>query len=154
MAKFPTEIEESVTVPASIDRVYAFLWDVVGSAACIPGIDRCENVGPDTYRFVYKERSTGPVSMTVRYTARYRGNGRDDISFEGISATDDNTDVRGQLRLAGEGDHTRITLKQRIAPDTPVPWLLQSLIRSFVEAETAGAARDYLANLRKSLSRA
>src|SRR4051812_29443116 len=101
MAKFPTEIEETVTVPAAIDEVYAFLWDVVGSARCVPGIDRCESVGPDTYCFVYKERSTGPVSMTVRYTARYRGNGSDEISFEGISAADDNTDIRGQLRLVG-----------------------------------------------------
>ena len=154
MAKFPTEIEESVTVPAPIQNVYAFLWDVPGSAVCIPGIDRCENVGVDTYRFIYKERSTGPVSMTVRYTARYRGNGADEITFDGISAADDNTDVRGTLRLADEGASTRITLKQRFAPDTPVPWLLQSLIRSFVEAEAAGAARDYLANLRKSLAKA
>jgi len=154
MAKFPTEVEESVTVAAPIERVYAYLWDVVGSAACVPGIDRCESVGPDTYRFIYKERSTGPVSMTVRYTAKYRGNGRDEITFEGISAGDDNTDVRGQLRLADQGPNTRITLKQRLAPDTPVPWLLQSLIRSFVEAETAGGARDYLANLRQALARA
>lgn len=154
MAKFPTEVEETVTVPAPLDRVYAYLWDVVGSSSCIPGIDRCENVGSDTYRFLYKERSTGPVSMVVCYTARYRGNGKDDIVFEGISADGDNTDVRGQLRLVAEGEHTRVTLKQRLAPDTPVPWLLQSLIRSFVEAEAGGAARDYLANLRKSLSKA
>ena len=154
MAKFPTEVEESVTVAAPIERVYAFLWDVVGSSSCVPGIDHCGNVGPDTYHFIYKERSTGPVSMTVRYTARYRGNGRDDISFEGISAADDNTDVRGQLRLTSEGANTRITLKQRLAPDTPVPWLLQSLIRSFVEAEASGGARDYLANLRQALARA
>lgn len=154
MAKFPTEVEESVTVAAPIEQVYAYLWDVVGSSSCVPGIATCESVGPDTYRFVYQERSTGPVSMTVRYTARYRGNGVDDISFEGISAADDNTDVRGQLRLAGDGPQTRITLKQRLAPDTPVPWLLQSLIRSFVEAEAAGGARDYLANLRQALARA
>ncbi len=152
MAKFPTEVEESITVAASGDRTYAFLWDVVGSSACIPGIDRCEKVGQDTYRFVYKERSTGPVSMTVRYTAKYRGNGRDEISFEGISSEEDNTDVRGLLRMTPDGAGTRITMKQRLAPDTPVPWLLQTLIRSFVEAETAGAVRDYLANVRRTLS--
>jgi carbon monoxide dehydrogenase subunit G len=154
MSKFPTETEESVNVTAPMDRVYAFLWDVVGSSKCIPGIDICERVGPDTYRFIYKERSTGPVSLTVRYTARYHGNGKDEINFEGISAAGDNTDVRGQLRLSGKGENTRITLKQRLAPDTPVPWLLQSLIRSFVEAETAAAARDYLANVRQTLGRA
>lgn len=153
MAKFPTETEQSIVVPAPIERVYAYLWDVAGSSVCIPGIDRCDNVGPDTYRFRYKERSTGPISMTVQYTAKYRGNGRDDIVFEGISAGDDNTDVKGQLRLKAEGTGTRITLKQRLAPDTPVPMLLQSLIRSFVEAETAGAAREYLDNLGKALAR-
>lgn len=153
MAKFPTETEQSIVVAAPIERVYAYLWDVAGSAVCIPGIDRCDNVGPDTYRFLYKPRSTGPVSMTVQYTAKYRGNGRDDIVFEGISAGDDNTDVKGQLRLKAEGAGTRITLKQRLAPDTPVPMLLQSLIRSFVEAETAGAAREYLDNLGKALAR-
>lgn len=152
MAKFPTEVEESITVAAPVDRTYAFLWDVVGSSACIPGIDRCESVGQDTYRFIYKERSTGPVSMTVRYTAKYRGNGRDEISFEGISSDEDNTDVRGLLRMSPDGTGTRITMKQRLAPDTPVPWLLQTLIRSFVEAETAGAVRDYLANVRRTLS--
>ena len=94
---------------------------MAGSSACIPGLDRCETVGPDTYRFVYKERSSGPVSMVVRYTARYRGNGRDEITFDGISAGEDNTDVKGQLRLQAEGPATRVTLKQRLAPDTPVP---------------------------------
>lgn len=154
MAKFPTEVEETVTVAAPIEKVYAFLWDVVGSSACIPGIEACENVGSDTYRFTYKERSTGPVSMIVRYTAHYRGNGSDEITFEGISAGEDNTDIRGQLRLTAEGPSTRVDLKQRFAPDTPVPWLLQSLIRSFVEAEAGGAARDYLANVSRELSKA
>lgn len=154
MAKFPTETEESVVVSAPIERVYAYLWDVVGSSTCIPGIERCEGVGPDTYRFTYQERSTGPVSMVVRYTARYRGNGRDEILFEGISAGDDNTDVEGRLRLTAEAGGTRIAIKQRLAPDTPVPWLLQSLIRSFVESEASGAVRDYLANLRRELERA
>lgn len=151
MAKFPTEVEETVTVSAPIAKVYAYLWDVAGSSVCIPGIERCQSVGPDTYCFVYQERTTGPVSMTVRYTARYRGNGTDEINFEGITAGEDNTDVRGQLRLTAEGPNTRVTLKQRLAPDTPVPWLLQSLIRSFVESEASGAARDYLVNLRAAL---
>jgi len=43
-----------------------------------------------------------------------------------------NTDVRGTLvleRTAGDG--TRVRLTQTIAPDTPVPRLLQGLLRSF-----------------------
>ncbi|HUI27291.1 MAG TPA: hypothetical protein VL403_14510, partial [Candidatus Kryptonia bacterium] len=75
MAKFPTEVERTVTVKVPLARAYEFLWDVVGSSRCIPGIDACKRVGDDTYRFVYEERSTGPVSLVVRYTARYQGNG-------------------------------------------------------------------------------
>lgn len=151
MAKFPTEVEESIVVSAAPDRTYAFLWDVAGSARCIPGIDRCDSVGPDTYRFLYQERSTGPVSMVLRYTAKYRGNGKDEISFEGISADGDNCDVRGRIRLAAEGAGTRISMKQMLAPDTPVPRLLQTLIRSFVEAETSKGMRDYLAGVQRAL---
>src|SRR6266571_274316 len=103
MAKFPTEVERSVTVKVPLARAYAYLWDVVGSSPCIPGIDTCKRVAEDTYRFVYAERSTGPVSMVVRYTARYEGNGTDRIAFEGTSRSGDNTDVSGVIRLQASG---------------------------------------------------
>src|SRR5512140_2386513 len=136
MAKFPTEVERSVTVKVPLQKAYAYLWDVVGSSGCIPGIDSCRPVGEDTYQFTYQERSTGPVSMTVRYTAHYEGNGSDDIRFHGVGAADDNTDVEGTIRLAPVGaGETRVTLRQTIAPDTPVPRLLQGVLRSFVQHE-------------------
>ena len=155
MAKFPTESERSVTVKAPITQVYGYLWDVVGSSECIPGIDTCKRVGRDTYRFVYQERSTGPVSMIVQYTARYQGNGTDTITFEGTGADGDNTDVSGSIRLqeAGPGV-TKIILRQTLAPDTPVPRLLQSFLKSFVEKEAADAVKQYLANIKRSAEKA
>lgn len=73
MAKFPTEVTESVVVSVPLDQAYAFFADVPGSARCIPGID--------------------------------------------------------------------------LAPDTPVPRLLQGFIKSYVEGEATTAARGYLANV-------
>jgi carbon monoxide dehydrogenase subunit G len=152
MAKFPTEVERSVSVRVPTARAYAFFWDVAGSARCIPGIDRCDTVGANTYRFVYQERSTGPISLVVRYTARYTGNGTDEIRFQSIAAPDDNTDVDGLIRLAPKGtDATRVVLRQTIAPDTPVPWLLQGLIKSFVQKESDTAVGDYLAAVKRTL---
>jgi carbon monoxide dehydrogenase subunit G len=152
MAKFPTEVERSLSVRAPAARAYAFFWDVAGSARCIPGIDRCETVGDNTYRFVYQERSTGPVSLVVRYTARYAGNGSDEIRFQGIAAPDDNTDIDGLIRLVPEGkDATRVVLRQTIAPDTPVPRLVQGLIRSFVQKEAETAVGEYLAAVKRTL---
>ena len=152
MAKFPTDVTESTVVPVSLADAYAFFWDVAGSARSIPGLARCEPLGGDVYRFVYQERSTGPVSLTVQYTARYTGNGTDEIRFEGTNAPGDNTDVTGVIRLERVGDReTRVVLTQTLAPDTPVPRLLQGLIKSFVQGEASKAASDYLANVARTI---
>jgi carbon monoxide dehydrogenase subunit G len=149
MAKFPTEITESVVVPVPLAQAYAFFADVPGSARCIPGIDRCEETGDaGVYRFLFEERSTGPVSMCVTYTARYVGNGKDRVDFESTGAPGDNTDVNGTISLEPvDAGSTRVTARQMLAPDTPVPRLLQSFIKSYVEGEAAKAARGYLANV-------
>jgi carbon monoxide dehydrogenase subunit G len=154
MAKFPTEVERSVTVKVPLETAYNYLWDVVGSSVCIPGLDKCKRVGQDTYHFLYDERSTGPVSMVIKYTARFEGNGKDKIMFEGTGAASDNTDVSGLIRFQPNGpDSTRIVLRQSLAPDTPVPRLLQGLIRSFVESEAADAVKQYLANIKRALEK-
>jgi hypothetical protein len=155
MAKFPTDVEESLTIAAPPERVYAFLWDVVGSSGCVPDLATCERAGPDTYRFVSKERSAGPVTMVACYTARYEGNGVDRITFESVAAEGDNTDVRGTLVLERTAGHaTLVRLTQTIAPDTPVPRLLQGLLRSFVRGEAVAATRGFLGNVRRALEAA
>lgn len=151
MAKFPTEVERSVTVKVPLDRAYQYLWDVVGSAKCIPGLASCKRVAADTFRFVYAERSTGPITMSVQYTARYATDGKTTISFASTAAKGDNTDVDGELRLQKSGGATRITLRQKLAPDTPVPTLLQGLIRGMVEKEAGAVATEYLSNVKRAL---
>lgn len=151
MAKFPTEVERSITVKAPIDKVYAYLADVVGSSACIPGLATCKRVAADTYRFVYEERSTGPISMTVQYTAKYDNDGKSRIRFASAPGKGDNTDVDGELHLQKSGTGTKVTLRQKLAPDTPVPSLLQRLIRGYVEQEAAAAATAYLDNVKRFL---
>jgi carbon monoxide dehydrogenase subunit G len=153
MAKFPTEVTESVVVPVPLTEAYAFFSDVPTSARCIPSLDRCEPNGEENvYRFVFEERTTGPVSMCVTYTARYVTNGTDRVDFESIGAPGDNTDVNGTISLETvDAGHTRITARQMLAPDTPVPRLLQGFIKSFVESEATKAARGYLANVAQRL---
>jgi carbon monoxide dehydrogenase subunit G len=152
MAKFPTEVERSITVKVSPDKVYKYLADVVGSSTCIPGLASCKRVAADTYRFQYEERSTGPISMSVQYTARYDVDGKSTISFVGTAAKGDNTDVEGEIRVQKSGaDGTKVTLRQKLAPDTPVPTLLQGLIRGFVEKEAGAVATEYLNNIKRAL---
>jgi carbon monoxide dehydrogenase subunit G len=124
---------------------------VVGSSPCIPGLATCKKVSPNTFKFTYEERSTGPVTMTVQYTAKYDGDGKTAIHFVSTAATGDNTDVDGTITLSKSGSGTKITLRQKLAPDTPVPMLLQGLIRSFVEKEAGDVAKVYLGNLKQAL---
>ena len=152
MAKFPTESERSITVKAPIAKVYKYFWDVPGHAPAIPGLDTCRKVSTNTYRFVYEPRSTGPVSITARYTARYKGNGKDEINYQGTAAKDDNTDMDGTIRLEPAGEKgTKVTIRQKIAPETPVPKLLQGLVRGFVQKEASGALEEFLQNVKKAL---
>src|SRR5215813_11837331 len=103
MAKFPTEVERSITVKVPIEKAYKYLWDVVGSSKCIPGLASCKKVSADTYRFVYDERSAAGLTMKVQYTAAYDGDGKNSISFVSAPAKGDNTDVDGELRLQKAG---------------------------------------------------
>ena len=153
MAKFPTEAEHSITVHVPLARAYKYLWDVVASSECVPGLKSCKKTGAkDTYHFHFEERTTGPLSMTVRYTAKYEGNGKDFITFKSIGGKDDNTDIDGSLSLHASGPKaTKVTLRQMTAPDTPVPRLLQSLVRSFVESETSDAVKQYLHNMKANI---
>ena len=152
MAKFPTEVERSVTVKVPLEKAYKYLWDVTGSAKCIPGLASCKRVADDTYRFLYKERSAGPISMSIQYTASYETDGKTRIRFSSTAAKGDNTDVDGELRLQKSGaGATKITLRQTLAPDTPVPRLLQGLVRGMVEKEAGAAAAEYLSNVKRAL---
>src|SRR5262249_17689186 len=117
MAKFPTDVDESVTIAAPCERGYAYFWGVVRSSRCVPDLATCERVDPDPFRFVSRERSAGPVSMVARYTARYEGNGVDRIRFESLPVEGDNTDVRGTIVLERTAETaTRVRLTQTIAP--------------------------------------
>ena len=152
MAKFPTSVERSIVVAVPRRRAYDFFADVVGSSPCLPGIESCRRVAADSYRFVYREVSSAGFGMAVRYTLRYRGNGEDSIEFESLAADGDNTDVNGVIRLEAIGrESTRIVLRQTLAPDTPVPRLVQGLIRSFVEREAGHAVERYLEHVKHAL---
>ena len=151
MAKFPTQVECSVTVKVPIEKTYKYLWDVVGSAKCIPGLASCKKAGKDTYKFVFEERSAAGITMKVQYTAAYETDGKGSIAFVSAPAKGDNTDVDGEIRLQKAATGTKITLRQMVAPDTPVPMLLQRLVKSFAEKEASATVKEYLTNLKEAL---
>ncbi len=55
-------IKDDFEVPQSVDKVWAFLQDIPQVAACLPGADLSEQVGPDKYAGRVGIRM-GPVKM-------------------------------------------------------------------------------------------
>src|SRR5258708_13041449 len=63
---FPVHIENSFTVDAPADRVFAFLLEVNSVLGCVPGAELSEIVDADTFRGRVRIR-VGPI--TVPYPA-------------------------------------------------------------------------------------
>lgn len=149
------EIERAISVAATRQRAYALLWDVPVCMRSMPGLVRCERVGPDRYRFVHVELAAGSLRVAPRYTASYRGNGSDSIRFAPAPAPDDLLEVEGELRLADAPDgRTRVELRQRLSAELPVPRLLRGRARGFAEREAGQVLERFLAGVRRSLETA
>lgn len=56
-------IRDSFAVEAPVEAVWDFLQDIPRVAACMPGLESVEQVGPDAYRAVFKV-SVGPLKAT------------------------------------------------------------------------------------------
>ena len=101
-------IQDSFTVEAPLEVVWDFLQDIPRVAACMPGLESVEQIGPDEYKAAFKV-SVGPVKAKfagkativerlapVKIAARIEGNDR-------TSATSVKADFTGRLSGAGAG---------------------------------------------------
>jgi carbon monoxide dehydrogenase subunit G len=58
------KFEHRATIPASMDKVWAFLMDVPKVATCAPGVDSVEPLGDNKYRGTIKV-SVGPIKLNL-----------------------------------------------------------------------------------------
>ena len=57
-------LDQKVTVPASPDRVWAFLMDVPAVGRCVPGVESVEQQGEDEYVGALRIR-IGPINVLL-----------------------------------------------------------------------------------------
>jgi carbon monoxide dehydrogenase subunit G len=58
------KFEHKATIPAPIDKVWAFLMDVPKVATCAPGVDTVEDLGDNKYRGTIKV-AVGPIRLNL-----------------------------------------------------------------------------------------
>jgi len=57
-------IENRITVPASPERVWAFMMDIPAVSRCVPGVDGVERIDDQTFSGVMSVR-VGPISVKL-----------------------------------------------------------------------------------------
>ena len=67
--RLPVQIEQSFTIKADPDTVYAFLLDVNRVVGCMPGVQLIEAKSDDTFVGTMKVK-VGPVSVQYKGTAQ------------------------------------------------------------------------------------
>ncbi len=60
-------IEGKFTLQAPIEEVWDLLFEIDTLAACIPGAEKIEEVGENTYDAVVKQK-VGPISVRLKFT--------------------------------------------------------------------------------------
>jgi carbon monoxide dehydrogenase subunit G len=70
-------IDQSVTIPAPIERVWNFMMDVPAVSTCVPGVEGFEQVSEDVYKGVIGIK-VGPVGLHMKGQVTLVEQSRDD----------------------------------------------------------------------------
>jgi carbon monoxide dehydrogenase subunit G len=142
-------IKDSITVSAPIEHVWAFLHDIPRVAACVPGAQDVQEIGPEVYQGRLTTR-VGAVSVVFSGQARIVeraepgrrvavGEGKDQTSGSLAKASFTGT-------LTPDGDGTRLTYEVDLA--------LYGRLAQFGSAVIQGTAKKMAAEFAKRMHQA
>ena len=110
-------LEHRITIPASADRVWAFMMDIPAVSRCVPGLDDVARIDDQTYSGLMSVR-VGPIA--VKLDGRVVLAERDDAGRRArmdLRAADKringavNARMRMQLSNAGANDETEVDIQ-------------------------------------------
>lgn len=58
-------LDQQVTIPAPVDRVWEFIMDIPAVSRCVPGVESFEAVDADTFTGTMKVR-VGPIGVSLQ----------------------------------------------------------------------------------------
>lgn len=108
-------IESAIEVPQPVDQVWEFCQDIPQVAACLPGADLSEQIGPDHYAGTVLI-NMGPVKMKFSGEAKVIERDEENHTIVIDAAGRDETggdqanlDLTVQLKPHGRGTHMNVT---------------------------------------------
>lgn len=147
------KLEQSFTVAAPVDTVFAALTDVLRVAPCLPGANITEDAGDGTYKGEFKVK-IGPTTAT--YVGALKILERDDAAHA-VTMDAKGTDKRGNggttativSRVTADGDETRVD----VDTDFSITGKLARFGRGgMIQDVSNRLLREFAANLQEDLA--
>jgi carbon monoxide dehydrogenase subunit G len=108
-------IDQNVTIPAPVERVWNFMMDVPAVSTCVPGVEGIEQVSTDVYKGVIGIK-VGPVGLHMKGQVTLVEQNRDEWTARmDVEATDrripGNVNAKAWMRLTPRSDgHTDLAI--------------------------------------------
>jgi carbon monoxide dehydrogenase subunit G len=146
--KIDIERHKTVTVPQA--QLVGLLSDIEGTLKRFPKLKKITVLGERDFRLDMQTigSSIAKIAHDVSFGARCNTDlARAELSWKPLPKVG-NAQVEGQLRLAGEGQSTRITLRVRgELHDVPVPLMYRLVAPAFIQGKFSALIDAFLEKL-------
>lgn len=146
-------IDQTVTIPASVERVWEFMMDVPAVSRCVPGVESVTEIDPDTYAGALKVkvgpigvRLEGKVVMAERDVAARRARMELQAADKRINGAV-NAKMTMSLIPAGSGDQTDLAIHTDAAIMGKLGEFGQAVMRKKADQIMAEFARNLSAEV-------
>jgi uncharacterized protein len=101
-------VDQQVTIPAPVDRVWEFMMDIPAVSRCVPGVDAFEKIDEDTYEGALKIK-VGPIGVRLQGRVVVVERDHDNLtSVMNVSAAEkriaSTVSAKAQMKLVPKGD--------------------------------------------------
>ncbi len=146
------KIEQTFSLKAPPERVWAFLTDPYQVASCLPGAAITEKVDDRTYRGTITVK-VGPVTAGYKGTIRFERLDRERWEAEMVGQGQDvkgkgGAEMRMQSRLDPKGDATEVT----VVSEVKISGILAQMGRGMIESVSNQIFQQFAASMQEKLA--
>lgn len=146
MAWIDATHEEKFVVDADYEIVRNIFCDPARFKAAFTEMERSEEVEPETWRWILKEKSEKGIKFKADYTVRYT---REDnvLTWDTVEG---NMKSRGRLEVRKTAsEKAEVDYSETISTSLPIPKLMTKVFQPIVQREVTRGVSDFLHHARK-----
>ena len=150
MAKIEATEKQTFEVHAPLEAVYEAFSDPQIIKENFVGLERAEISEDGVARWILKEKVDVGLRFKGDYTVKYDGNGKDRITWRGLSG---NIDTDAEVLLTQLDTSVRVEYRETITPDLPIPGLMAKVFKPIVAREVRKDLTKYVDNVKRYIAR-